>query len=181
MYSLRKFCRLAAHGNPSILLLLWLPEHITCTAMGQRLVALRDAFVNRNAGERFLGYLTAQKQKLKGERNNTTNRPELVARYGYDTKFAMHSLRLGLQGIEFMTDGHISMPVRAPDLSTLRDVRQGRVDFAQALHLIEEAEVRLRSAVEDCRREVDVSTIDRFLVQAHQEHWATQADCGRAG
>ena len=29
MYSLRKFCRLAAHGNPSVILLLWLPSYIS--------------------------------------------------------------------------------------------------------------------------------------------------------
>jgi uncharacterized protein len=34
-----------------------------------------------------------------------TNRPELVAVHGYDTKYAMHALRLGLQGIELLTTG----------------------------------------------------------------------------
>jgi hypothetical protein len=34
LYSLRKFCRLAAQGNPSVVILLWLPEHMTKTTLG---------------------------------------------------------------------------------------------------------------------------------------------------
>ena len=97
MYSLRKFCRLAAKGNPSVILLLWLPSHISKTQLGAELVRTREAFVSKESGSRFLGYLVAQKMKLKGERAHTVNRPELVAKYGYDTKFAMHALRLGFE------------------------------------------------------------------------------------
>src|SRR5713226_2611934 len=68
MYSLRKFCRLAAQGNPSVLILLWLPDYITKAALGDELLRIRDAFVSRNAGQRFLGYLVSQEKALKGER-----------------------------------------------------------------------------------------------------------------
>lgn len=44
-----------------------------------------------------------------------TNRPELVAEHGYDTKFAMHALRLGAQGVELLTTGRITLPVPVPD------------------------------------------------------------------
>ena len=47
MYSLRKFCRLAEQGNPSVVILLWLPTHITKTALGASLVKMRDAFISR--------------------------------------------------------------------------------------------------------------------------------------
>jgi hypothetical protein len=35
---------------------------------------------------------------MTGQAGAHTNRPELVAVHGYDTKYAMHALRLGLQG-----------------------------------------------------------------------------------
>jgi predicted nucleotidyltransferase len=103
MYSLRKFCRLAAQGNPSVILLLWLPVHICKEPIGAELVTMRNAFVSKQSGERFLGYLAAQKMRLTGERTRSVNRPELVAKYGYDTKFAMHDslrkfCRLAAQG-----------------------------------------------------------------------------------
>jgi uncharacterized protein len=75
MYSLRKFCRLATHGNPSVIILLWLPEHITKTELGTELIGMREALISKDSGKRFLGYLVAQKMKLKGERTHTVNRP----------------------------------------------------------------------------------------------------------
>jgi len=174
MYSLRKFCRLATQGNPSVILLLWLPSHITKMPVGAELIAMREAFVSKEAGRRFLGYLVAQKAKLKGERAHTVNRPELVAKYGYDTKFAMHALRLGFEGIELMTDRRLTLPVAEPNLTTLRAVRSGRIDLAETLRLIENAEERLQALVEACTWAADVAAINRFMVRAHIQHWQSR-------
>lgn len=171
MYSLRKFCRLAAQGNPSVLLLLWLPTYICREPIGADLVHMRHAFVSRQSGERFLGYLRAQKMRLTGERTRTVNRPELVAKYGYDTKFAMHALRLGYEGIELMTDHRLTLPVAEPDLSTLRAVRSGQIDYQGAMRLIEAAETRLHAVVEACAWSADLDAINGFLVRAHLHHW----------
>lgn len=172
LYSLRKFCRLAAQGNPSILVLLWLPEFIVQTDIGLGLVGIRDCCISKSAGERFLGYLVSQRMRLTGERTRTVNRPELVAMYGYDTKFAMHALRLGLQGIELLTTRNLSLPIREPDLSILRAIRAGERSYEEAVALIAETETRLRELVNACTWEADLGKIDSFMVWAHQKHWA---------
>ena len=171
MYSLRKFCRLATQGNPSILLLLWLPDYINRQPLGQALIEHRYAFISRQAGERFLGYLVSQKMRMKGERARTVSRPDLVEKYGYDTKFAMHALRLAYQGIELLTTRGLSLPVAEPALSTLRAVRQGLVNEAKALRLIEDAEAELRSLIAECSMTADRNVIDLFMVDAHRAHW----------
>ena len=61
---------------------------------------LRDnahRLASTRAAERFLGYMTSQRRAMTGESGAHTNRPELVAEFGYDCKFAMHALRLGVQ------------------------------------------------------------------------------------
>lgn len=174
MYSLRKFARLAADGNPTVLVLLWLPEYVTKTPLGVALVGMREAFVSREAGKRFLGYLTGQKASLLGERAKKVQRPELVERYGFDTKFAMHALRLGFEGIEYMTEGRLTLPVAEPNLSVLRAVRQGEVSFGETMALIEDAEARLAGLVHASTRGADRAAIDRFLVETHQRHWAAK-------
>jgi predicted nucleotidyltransferase len=174
MYSLRKYCRLAAQGNPSVMILLWLPAYITRTEIGSDLVAMREAFISREAGSRFLGYLVAQKMRLTGERARTVNRPELVARYGYDTKFAMHALRLGLQGIELLEARRLTLPVAEPNISTLRAVRGGEPRLPEVLRLIEDAEARLRALIETCAWRADIEGINRFMVRAHAAHWAAR-------
>ena len=67
--------------------------------------------MSRLAASRYLGYLRGQKAAMTGEPGAHTNRPELVAVHGYDTKYAMHALRLGLQGIELLSTGRITLPV----------------------------------------------------------------------
>ena len=171
MYSLRRFCGLAAQGNPYILLLLWLPSYINQTEIGADLVAMRQSFISRNAGERFLGYLTAQKMRMTGERSKTVSRPELVAKYGYDTKFAMHALRLGFQGEELLTYRTISLPVQEPNLTVLRAVRCGEIPYADAVERIERQEIILRHLIEKDRSNADLFEINRFLVKAHFAHW----------
>ncbi len=174
LYSLRRFCRLAAQGNPSVILLLWLPVHICKEPLGAELVAMRNAFVSKQSGERFLGYLVAQKRRLTGERSRTVNRPELVAKYGYDTKFAMHALRLGFEGIELMSSRRLSLPVAEPNLTTLRAVRSGQVHYEGAVKLIETAEARLRELIDACSWVPDIGSINEFLVRAHVRHWQSR-------
>jgi uncharacterized protein len=175
MYSLRRYCRLAAQGNPSVILLLWLPEHITKTPLGDALVGMREAFISKESGKRYLGYLTAQKSKLKGERSPKVSRPELVEKYGYDTKFAMHALRLGLQGVEVMTHRRLTLPVAEPDLTRLRAVRCGEIKQVDALQMIEDTENRLGELVEACTFVADIEGINRFMVKAHIEYWKSRS------
>jgi hypothetical protein len=134
-------------------------------------VRLRDAFVSRKAGERFLSYLVAQKRSLTGERGARVKRPDLVARHGYDTKFAMHALRVGYQGIALMAEGCIPVPVSPPELAMLRAVRAGEVSYSDVLGLIAEAEARLRVLVAASERLPDTAAIEAFLVDAHLRHW----------
>jgi hypothetical protein len=171
MYSLRRYCGLAAQGNPSVMILLWLGSHIRKEELGAALIGMREAFISKAAGARFLGYLAAQKAKLKGERANTVRRPELVGKYGYDTKFAMHALRLGFEGIELLTHRRLTLPVAEPNLTTLRALRRGEVTFADALRLIEDAQTRLRGLVDACQWNADFAAIDAFMVRAHLAHW----------
>ena len=110
---------------------------------GAELVGNAGRFVSRLAAIRFLGYLQAQKAAMTGHAGAHTNRPELVALHGHDTKYAMHALRLGLQGIEFLTTGRITLPVPEPHRAFLRSIRPGDVPLAEVLDAIASAETQL--------------------------------------
>jgi hypothetical protein len=112
--------------------------------------------------------------RLTGERARTVVRPELVKKYGYDTKFVMHALRLGLQGIELLSDGRLTLPVREPDLTLLQEVRIGVVHYEEAVRLIQESEAKLLAIVDRFTKLVDEGAINAFMVRAHRGHW-----CGR--
>ena len=61
-----------------------------------------------------------------------------------------------------------------PDLSLLRAVRGGEVRYEEVLALIAEAEAKLAALVDACSWEAERAAVDRFLVEAHFEHWGVQ-------
>ena len=174
VYGLRKFCRLALKGSPTVLLLLFIegPHLLARTAAGERLQALAPAFLSKRTGRAFLGYLEAQRRSLLGERHATRTR-ELSVEHGYDTKYAMHALRIAVQGIELLQTGRISLPVREPDRGRLRAVRAGRVPLEEIVARLDELTARLErlTAESDLPEVGDAERVDRFLVEAYREAW----------
>ena len=55
----------------------------------------------------------------------------------------MHALRLGLQGIELLTTGRITLPVPEPHRGYLRSIRRGERLLPEVLDAISETEARL--------------------------------------
>lgn len=140
---------------------------------GAELVANADRFVSRLAAVRFLGYLRGQKAAMTGQAGAHTNRPELVAVHGYDTKYAMHALRLGLQGVELLTTGRITLPVPEPHRAYLRSIRKGERSLAEVLDAIDETGTRLAQlcdspAVPD---QPDRSWVDEWLHRSYLDFW----------
>lgn len=138
IYSLRKYLRLALGGNPSVLIPLYLPQELLIdrTLEGSELQALAPKIVSKRALRAFYHYLRAQKEKLLGERGTRVHRPELVEKYGFDTKFAMHALRLGAQGCELATEGRLTLPMGKVQREFLLAVRTGNVTLEEIINLV---------------------------------------------
>jgi uncharacterized protein len=175
IYSARKWARLALAGNPTVLLVLFVPDEevVFRNDAGAELTDNAHRFVSRLAAGRFLGYLQGQKAAMTGQVGAHTNRPELVAVHGYDTKYAMHALRLGLQGVELLTTGRITLPVPEPQRSYLRSIRRGEVALAEVIDAIAEAEAKLTelragSAVPD---QPDRRWVDEWLHRSYLSFW----------
>lgn len=97
-----------------------------------------------------------------------------MATHGYDTKFAMHALRLGVQGVELLTTGRITLPVPEPDLGFLRSVRRGEVPLADVLEAVGQAESRLEALRDssDLPDQPDRAWVDDWLHRSHLAYWA---------
>jgi hypothetical protein len=174
-YSLRKWMRLALDGNPTILLLLFVPpgEIVTSTPLGDELRALAPAIISRQAGYRFAGYLEAQRRSLlshEGKGRDVT-RPELIEAYGFDTKYCGHMVRLGLQGVELLETGRISLPVPEPHRTWIRELRVGQHTMAEALDIAEDLQRRITDLTETSHLPEfpDRDKADRWLVNAYLE------------
>lgn len=177
IYGLRKFASLALKGNPSILLLLNTPEDkcVVLTEEGRALRGLAWAFASRKAGAAFLGYMQQQRQRLMGERGQmNVKRPELIEQYGFDTKYAGHIIRLGFQGIDYMTTGAFPIPMPTEQRDMILAVRTGRVPENDVLTLAGELEAELKAAIDssplDDLPAYDV--VNSFLVDTYGSVWA---------
>jgi hypothetical protein len=175
IYSARKWARLALAGNPTVLLVLFVPDEevVFRNAVGAELTDNAHRFVSRLAADRFRGYLRAQQAAMTGTAAAHTNRPELVASHGYDTKHAMHALRLGLQGIELLTTGRITLPVPEPDRAYLRSIRRGEVPLAEVVDAVTGAEARLTALRESSSvpDRPDRNWVDGWLHRSYLGFW----------
>lgn len=193
IYSMRHLARLLAAGNPTLLLLLWAPMEAV-QAAGETggwpghwfgaLQSSRHAFLHRGALLRFLGYLDGQLERMQGggKQNRVPNRPELIEEFGYDTKYAMHALRLGLQGVELAETHELTLPMREADREACLEIRRGHVTQDEALGQIRAVRSRLLGLIEHppsplvtgvppMRDEPDWPYIHRWLTDVHLEHW----------
>ena len=177
IYSARKWVRLAVQGNATVLLPLFVPEHevVAIADAGRELRENTRRIASRRAADRFLGYMSGQRRAMTGDSGAHTNRPELVAEFGYDCKFAMHALRLGVQGVEYLTTGRITLPIPEPELTALREVRRGEWDLARVLAWSDDLEQQLVGLREKSPlpADPDVEWINDWLHRSYLAYWKT--------
>lgn len=176
IFSLRKFLRLAMQGNPQILQCLFVPASLCAIrdARGAHLQELAPLIVSRHAGARYLGYLEAQRQRLLGERGQKkTNRPELEAKHGFDTKYAMHILRLGFQGVELMTTGRLTLPMAEKDRAFVYATRLGQVPLQDVLTKAGELERQIKDLLDDAPVPAEPAReeLEQWMVSVYLENW----------
>ncbi|MEU4517691.1 nucleotidyltransferase domain-containing protein [Amycolatopsis sp. NPDC024027] len=148
-------------------------EVVRITELGHELRANADRVVSRQAGPRFAGYLRTQRKRML-EGALTVNRPELIAKYGFDTKYAMHMVRLGVQGVELLETGRMTLPIAEPWLTWLRDLRRGRHSQDEAVEAAAELEDRLDQLTRGASPlpdEPDRDWANRWLVHAYDSAW----------
>ncbi|MBB4916234.1 hypothetical protein FHS44_003322 [Streptosporangium saharense] len=181
VYSLRKWMRLALDGNPTVLLGLFVPEAeiVSITDLGRDLLTEGPGFIlSRQAGHRFLGYLRSQRERMVEHPNGKrTNRPELIALHGYDTKFAGHMVRLGAQGVELMEHGTITLPMPEPWRSLITGIRKGEHTREETLAIAADLEARLEKllSTSPLPETPDRDRSDQWLINAYTQTWSTEA------
>ena len=87
----------------------------------------REIFLARTHARKYLGYAEAQLKRMCGLRGAGKHgqRPEIIGKFGYDTKAAMHTLRLLYEGIELMKDHWVTLPRPSKERRLLLAVRRG--------------------------------------------------------
>ena len=243
-FELRKFLRLAARANPTLVETLFTDpsDHRVVTPAGERLLAARDAFLTRRVEGSFGGYALQQLKRIKthrrwlltppaaapqrtdfglpahlsiprdqlgaaeallergedlnlpanflvtldGERryrsakaewkqfrgwqkNRNPKRAALEAKFGYDTKHALHLIRLLRMGAEILETGQVH--VRRPDREELLAIRDGAWPYEALLERAEALHRRVQAAGRQTAlpAESDEDALDALCVSLVEE------------
>ena len=144
-YSLRKFLTLYTRCNPNIVEFLWCDEAdiVLSTPEYRILRDHREQLLCRTVLDSFMGYATSRVKKLETELHQPTSvRAASKEQFGYDTKDAMHLVRLMRMGIEILEGKGVV--VKRPDADELQAIRNGEWELSKVLNHAEELKLRLR-------------------------------------
>lgn len=138
-----KFVAEAMKGIPNNIEILFTnPEHIISkNEFGDELISHRYEFLTKALKHKFSGYAISQKKKIVIKGNNGTGRQDLIQKYGYDTKFAMHSIRLLDSAKEILQTQDFS--TFRPNRDELLAIRNGRYTEQQILKIIDDLDQEL--------------------------------------
>jgi uncharacterized protein len=173
LYSLRRWAQLAAKGNATALHFVFADATATSNELWGMVQARRDLFISKQSATQFLGFAGNQLRRITGEqgRGAKGRHPEYESIFGYDTKAAMHCLRLYLECIELMKFGTITLP--RPEQEFLIEARSGRWTLEQFLSEVdrlrfEAEEAALRSWLPES---VDLSAISNLIAKVYLAGW----------
>ncbi|WAH36043.1 nucleotidyltransferase domain-containing protein [Alicyclobacillus dauci] len=151
LYTLPKFVKLALGANPNILDTLFAPDDaiVKMTKVGSELREMRRSFLSKRVYTTFTGYAHAQMQKLRNPGGHHGVHRDLIDKWGYDTKNAMHLVRLYRMGYEALTDGVIR--VGRPDAEELLEIRNGAWSLQQVEQFAEEMNRKCEAALAETK------------------------------
>ena len=162
LYSLRKWIKMAINGNPTAINFLF-AEPALITPAWVSIRKHRYSMISSDHAKHYVGYATSQLARLlgtKGQKN--VNRKALEGIHGFDTKYALHVLRILIEGIELMQTGVITFPCTEKDL--LMKVRRGEIPLPTVVKLAEHYIRRLKQVHEEAIEKERFDPIDRDLI-----------------
>lgn len=137
IYNIVKFVKLASENNPNVLETLFVKENhvVFQDEIGKYLRKNANKFLHKGSLSKFRGYATSQIKKIKNQQNSSNpKRAELVKKFGYDTKFAGHALRLLLEAEQISREGNLVLDRNA---KFLRNIREGEWSLEQVENFVE--------------------------------------------
>jgi len=183
VYSLRKFMTLAAGGNPTILNLLFVPAayRVIDSPLADRIRQLSPSIVSRDAARRYRGYIGHQRERMLGQRGQKrtgAHRAKFLTNpkdgsKPFDGKYGMHMIRLGLQGIELMETGKITLPMAEPHRSEVFGIRVGEKSQDEVVAWAEELEASLLALSKDSLLppSADTDLLNRWVTETYLRYW----------
>lgn len=149
IYALKKFLKLAEDGNTAIMSALYLPKYEVLTEAGEMLVNARGLFRSKRVLRRFASHLENERRRMVGELGAKVLRPQLVEKFGFDTKAAYQATKLAFHASRFAEVGELSIPFPENEIATILSIRSGEMKREEVNELLVEARTRIDNEAEN--------------------------------
>lgn len=175
---INKFVLDAMQGVPNNIEILFVRpwDIIYKNKFGDELISHRYDFLSKALKHKFGGYAHSQLKKLLVKSSNGSGRQDLIEKYGYDTKFYMHSVRLLTSAIEILKTGNFS--TYRTNREELLACRNGRDTLEQAVAYIQELDKELNELYKTSTAipyKPDYDKINKWLIDLNKramlEEW----------
>jgi len=162
---------MAAKGNPSALHFVFAKEQFS-TGWWQQVREKRDIFACRKHLNPFIKFADDQMDRLLGRKGQKNiHRAELEKTHGFDTKYAMHVIRLYLEGKEYMETGTITLP--NPYVNLLVDIRIGKYKLSEVEAMGKQLQIETYSAQNNSPLpdKVDLEAVTKLITGVYLDFW----------
>jgi uncharacterized protein len=177
IFGIVKLFQLAMENNPNVLDSLFTPAScvLHCTRVGDLVRENRRLFLHRGAWPKFKGYACSQLHKLANKQPRG-KRAELVARHGFDTKFAYHVVRLLGEVEQILIEGDIDLQRHN---EPLKAIRRGEWTEERLRRWFSEKEPELERAYAESKLPAmpEEGRIKALLLRCLEEHYGSLDAC----
>jgi uncharacterized protein len=150
IYEFRHFVKLCLDCNPNVMVALFVNmEHrLFHNNFGKTLLNNRYGFISQKVYHTFCGYAHSQRSRMLGTATGQMGekRKALKDKYGYDTKYAYHTVRLLRMCRECLNTGELN--VFRMDGEELYKIRNGEYSLEQVEGIIVEEKIMCDNAME---------------------------------
>lgn len=161
IYSIVKFFHLAMQCNPNIIDSLYTPQScvLHLTPIGRHIREKRSLFLCKRIIKTYKGYAYHKLEKLvSGQIQRTATRKTLVERFGYDTKYAYHLIRLMYAAKQMLSTGTLDFTVYGEKLQSVRNGEWTLQEIQDHFDTYEKtlADLALKSELPEYPRELEI-------------------------
>ena len=178
IYSIVKYFKLCANGNPNMIDSLFVPHRCIThmTSIGELVRENRHLFLSKKCWHTFKGYAYSQLHKMS-IKEPTGKRAEMVKKYGYDVKFAYHLIRLLDEIEQILTVGDLDLE---QNREQLKSIRRGDWSQEKVIEYFERKEKSLEQLAKDSKtvpHNMRTDEIRQLLFKCLEIHFQTLDDC----
>lgn len=122
IYSIVRYLDLCMQCNPNMIDSLFTPRRcvLYSTPISEMVRDQRHAFLHKGAWHKFKGYAYSQIHKIGKANRSNPKRAASVEKYGYDVKFAYHTVRLMVEVEQIMIEHDLDLERNREQLKAIR-------------------------------------------------------------